>query len=57
MTEYKFIPLNPVTGSPFSLRSYLVFYVEKVNSLRYVQLFETAWTVAYQGPPFMGFSR
>ena len=29
----------------------------KVKSLSRVRLFATPWTVAYQAPPFMGFSR
>ena len=29
----------------------------EVKSLSHVQLFETPWTVAYQAPPSMGFSR
>ena len=29
----------------------------KVKSLSRIQLFETPWTVAYQAPPSMGFSR
>ena len=29
----------------------------KVKFLRRVRLFATPWTVAYQAPPFMGFSR
>ena len=29
----------------------------KVKSLSHVQLFVTPWTVAYQAPPFTGFSR
>ena len=29
----------------------------KVKSLSCVQLFATPWTVAYQAPPSMGFSR
>ena len=29
----------------------------KVKSLSHVQLFVTPWTVAYQAPPSMGFSR
>ena len=29
----------------------------KVKSLSYVPLFATAWTVAYNAPPSMGFSR
>ena len=30
---------------------------KKVKSLSHVQLFVTPWTVAYQAPPSMGFSR
>ena len=30
---------------------------ELVKSLSHVRLFETPWTVAYQAPPFMEFSR
>ena len=29
----------------------------KVKLLSHVQLFETPWSVAYQAPPSMGFSR
>ena len=29
----------------------------KLKSLRRLRLFATPWTVAYQAPPFMGFSR
>ena len=29
----------------------------KVKSLSHVRLFATLWTVAYQAPPTMGFSR
>ena len=29
----------------------------KVKSFSHVQLFATPWTVAYQAPPSMGFSR
>ena len=29
----------------------------KLKSLSHVQLFATPWTVAYQAPPSMGFSR
>ena len=36
----------------------MVFAVKvKVKSLSRVQLFATPWTVAYQAPPSMGFSR
>ena len=34
-----------------------VWYLRKVKSLSCVRLFETPWTVAYQAPLFMGFSR
>ena len=30
---------------------------KKRKSLSHVQLYATPWTVAYQGPPSMGFSR
>ena len=30
---------------------------EEVKSLSRVQLFATPWTIAYQAPPSMGFSR
>ena len=30
---------------------------EKAKSLSHVQLFVTPWTVAYQAPPSMGYSR
>ena len=30
---------------------------KKVKSLSHVQLYVTPWTVAYQGPPSMGFSK
>ena len=33
------------------------FNQSKVKSLSCVQLFATPWTVAYQAPPSMGFSR
>ena len=33
------------------------FFPVKVKSLSRVQLFATPWTVAYQAPPSMGFSR
>ena len=31
--------------------------IKKVKSLSYVRFFATSWTVAYQAPPSMGFSR
>ena len=33
------------------------FQIGKVKSLSHVQLFATPWTVTYQAPPSMGFSR
>ena len=33
------------------------YFIEKVKSLSRVQLFVTPWTVGYQAPPSMGFSR
>ena len=36
---------------------FLVFMKVKVKSLSRVQLFVTPWTIAYQAPPSMGFSR
>ena len=36
------------------LQSHMSF---QVKSLSHVQLFATPWTVAYQAPPSMGFSR
>ena len=35
----------------------MMYTVSKVKSLSHVQLFATLWTVAYQTPPSMGFSR
>ena len=37
--------------------TYLTEVKVKVKSLSRVQLFATLWTVAYQAPPSMGFSR
>ena len=34
-----------------------MFIVSEVKSLSRVRLFATQWTVAYQAPPSMGFSR
>ena len=34
-----------------------MYYYVKVKLLSHVRLFVTAWTVAYQAPPSMGFSR
>ena len=35
----------------------LMFLKVKVKSLSYVRLFSTTWTIAYQAPLSMGFSR
>ena len=45
---------------PSVMNSFVVWYMYvkvKVKSLSHVQLFATPWTVAYQAPPSMGFSR
>ena len=34
-----------------------IFFYTEVKSLSHVRLFATPWTVAYQAPPSMGFSR
>ena len=34
-----------------------LYFVVVVKSLSHVRLFATPWTVAYQAPPSMGFSR
>ena len=45
-------------GGHCGLGSHLKVKVKvKVKSLSHVQLFATPWTVAYQAPPSMGFSR
>ena len=36
---------------------YLICYISEVKSLSHVQLFATPWTVAYQAPLSMEFSR
>ena len=41
--------------SPSNEHSGPIFLKVKVKSLSRVQLFATPWTVAYQGPPSMGF--
>ena len=45
------MPLQP------SSEVYISFAEMKVKSLSRVRLFVTPWTVAYQAPPSMGFSR
>ena len=42
---------------PVQVRSQLDFILTQSKSLNRVQLFATPWTVAYQAPPSMGFSR
>ena len=42
---------------PFPVRKYEVSEVSKVKLLSCVRLFATPWTVAYQAPASMGFSR
>ena len=42
---------------PSAIRVSFAYLSEWVKSLSYVRLFATPWTVAYQAPPSMGFSR
>ena len=52
-----FLPLPP-PGKPKSFAKYLWHKVKvKVKSLSRVRLFVTPWTVAYQAPLSIGFSR
>ena len=54
------IPLQEGVFSSSSLNSEVLgqcFAYDKVKSIRRVRLFEAPWTVAYQAPPSMGFSR
>ena len=44
-------------GCHFLLQCMKVKSESEVKSLSRVRLLATAWTVAYQAPPFMGFSR
>ena len=39
------------------LKTVALTYTHKVKSLSRIQLFATPWTVAYQAPPSMAFSR
>ena len=41
----------------FKRMVYIYAYTGEVKSLSCVRLFATPWTVAYQAPPSMGFSR
>ena len=47
-------PMSPALAGGFFITEPLVV---KVKSLSRVRLFATPWTVAYQAPPSMGFSR
>ena len=42
---------------PLNHHSTVSYARMKVKSLSHVQLFATPWTIAYQAPPSMGFSR
>ena len=46
-----------VRGVPTMMRMLLLFHTWIVKSLSHVQLFATPWTIAYQDPATMGFSR
>ena len=50
-------PCVPASREPFQGISVMKSEVVKVKSLSCVRLFATPWTVAYQAPPSMGFSR
>ena len=41
----------------FNFWSFVFSFPREVKSLSHVRLFATPWTVAYQAPPSMGFSR
>ena len=41
----------------FPIRDQSIPYSDTVKSLSRVRLFATPWTIAYQAPPFMGFSK
>ena len=53
--------LNPITAYTFFSNTYVTIpYLDiklKMKSLSHVRLFVTPWTVAYQAPKFMEFSR
>ena len=48
---------NSLTVPQKSFLKIELLWKVKVKLLSRVQLFETPWTVAYQAPPSMGFSR
>ena len=54
---FYFFPLLILICHNIILRQYLVNDKVKEKSLSRVQLFATPWTVVYQSPPSMGFSR
>ena len=43
--------------APDLLKEVTIIFISEVKSLIRVRLFVTPWTVAYQAPPPMGFSR
>ena len=55
-TSYQF-SLFPCLPRGKALPSLIIMEVNEVKSLSHVQLFATQWTVAYQAPLSMGFSR
>ena len=44
-------------GEMEELMGFVPSGISEVKSLSHVRLFATPWTVAYQAPPSMGFSR
>ena len=49
--------LFPENIGNYKLNMYDASYEYKMKSLSHVRLFETSWTVFYQAPLSMGFSR
>ena len=65
LISYKFLQTFFLRICPFHLNFYLLWHKVifkillkvKVKLLSHVRLFATPWTVAYQAPPSLGFSR
>ena len=56
-SEFLVLLLLSPLSSLFSPLLLHIYFKVKVNLLSRVWLYATPWTVAYQAPPFMGFSR
>ena len=57
MDKYRRHKLCEIRQAQKDKHCIILFMKVKVKSLSRVQLFVTPWTVAYQAPPSMGFSR